>query len=29
MWNDAKVLFNAGVRAAYWDFNEETTVSPV
>ncbi len=28
MWNDTKVLFNAGVRAAYWDFNDETTVSP-
>lgn len=28
MWNDAKILFNAGVRTSYWDFNDETTVSP-
>lgn len=28
MWNDAKVMFNVGVRSSYWDFNEETTFSP-
>lgn len=27
-WNDAKVMFNAGVRSSYWDFNDETTISP-
>ncbi|HEY4539781.1 MAG TPA: TonB-dependent receptor, partial [Faecalibacter sp.] len=28
MWNDAKVMINGGVRASYWDFNNETTISP-
>ena len=28
MWNDAKVMFNLGVRSSHWDFNNETTFSP-
>ena len=27
-WNGNRVLFNAGVRATYWDFNEEMNISP-
>ena len=27
-WNDAKVMINAGVRATYWDYNEEFNISP-
>lgn len=28
LWNGAKVLVNGGVRATYWDFNEELNISP-
>ena len=28
MWGDARVLVNGGVRATYWDFNEEMNISP-
>lgn len=28
MWGDARVLVNGGVRATYWDFNEEWNISP-
>lgn len=28
MWNDTKVFFNAGLRTTYWDFNNETDISP-
>lgn len=28
MWGESKVLVNGGVRATYWDFNEELNVSP-
>ncbi|MDR2122306.1 MAG: TonB-dependent receptor [Flavobacteriaceae bacterium] len=28
MWNTARVLVNAGIRATHWDFNGETNVSP-
>lgn len=28
MWNDAKVMVNVGLRSSYWDYNEETTISP-
>ncbi|MDR3272868.1 MAG: TonB-dependent receptor [Flavobacteriaceae bacterium] len=28
MWDETKVLINAGVRATHWDFNNETNVSP-
>lgn len=27
-WNNTKVLINGGVRATYWDFNEEFNISP-
>lgn len=27
-WNGNKVLFNAGVRGTYWDYNEEFNISP-
>lgn len=27
-WNDAKIMVNAGVRTSYWDFNDETIISP-
>lgn len=27
-WGRSKVLFNAGVRATHWDYNEETNISP-
>lgn len=27
-WNESKVLINGGLRATYWDFNEEFNVSP-
>lgn len=28
MWNDTKIFFNAGLRTTYWDFNDETNISP-
>ena len=28
MWNETRVLINAGVRATHWDFNGETNISP-
>ncbi len=28
MWNDTKIFFNAGLRTTYWDFNNETDISP-
>lgn len=28
MWGDSRVLINGGVRATYWDFNEEMNISP-
>lgn len=28
MWNDTKVFLNAGLRTTYWDFNNETDISP-
>lgn len=28
MWNNTRVLFNAGVRGTYWDLNEELNISP-
>lgn len=28
MWNDAKVMYNIGLRSSYWDFTNETTISP-
>ncbi len=28
MWDNARVLVNAGVRATHWDFNGETDISP-
>lgn len=28
MWGDTRVLINGGVRATYWDFNEEWNISP-
>lgn len=28
MWNDAKVMINLGLRSSYWDYNNETTISP-
>lgn len=27
-WNETRVLFNAGARVTYWDFNNETNISP-
>jgi hypothetical protein len=27
-WGNSKILVNGGVRAAYWDFNEELNISP-
>ncbi len=27
-WGDNRVFINAGVRAAHWDFNDETIISP-
>ncbi len=27
-WNTAKVMINAGLRATYWDYNEELNLSP-
>lgn len=27
-WNGTRMLLNAGVRATYWDFNEELNISP-
>lgn len=27
-WNGNRILFNAGVRGTYWDFNEEFNISP-
>lgn len=28
MWSGSKVMVNGGVRATYWDFNEELNISP-
>ncbi|MXV38694.1 TonB-dependent receptor plug domain-containing protein [Flavobacteriaceae bacterium Ap0902] len=28
LWDRTRVLFNAGVRATYWDLNEELNISP-